>query len=564
MNEAWQTVAAYHDRTKHHFGRFARSSGYLDWATQPDPFRRFEGAPLISLPFRRSGVGPNFDDLFIPGAVEPALVSLESIASLFELSLGLSAWKEFQGSRWALRVNPSSGNLHPTVGYLVTRSLPGSEGQGGVFHYAPKEHALERRAEWTTSASLKSDYLGSAEMIFIALTSIHWREAWKYGERAYRYCQHDVGHALAAVSLSAAVLGWRARWLWHVADDVISALLGIDRETEFRDAECEHPDLLIAIDPTGHAREIDRTIDVRESHPTERFIDWSRSARWFGRANRLSAGHVHWEVIDEVARACRHASEFSDQRTIVEIPAPRPMASHRLAPATGLIRQRRSAVAFDGQTSISADQLYLMLDRTLPRHDRPPWNSLGPPTCVHLGLFVHRVDDLESGLYFFVRAVDHFDALQSAMSPSFAWERPCQCPESLPLYLLERGDARSLAVQVSCGQGIAGQGAFSLGMIAEFEKPLRDFGAWYYRRLFWETGVIGQVLYLEAEAAGVRGTGIGCFFDDPVHELFGLSGRAFQSLYHFTIGNPVEDARLTSLPPYPEANGTKRKPSPQC
>ena len=29
----------------------------------------------------------------------------------------------------------------------------------------------------------------------MALTSITWREAWKYGERAFRYCNHDVGHA---------------------------------------------------------------------------------------------------------------------------------------------------------------------------------------------------------------------------------------------------------------------------------------------------------------------------------------------------------------------------------
>ena len=63
--------------------------------------------------------------------------------------------------------------------------------------------------------------------------------------------------------------------------------------------------------------------------------------------------------------------------------------------------------------------------------------------------------------------------------------------------------------------------------------------------------MIGQVLYLEAEAAGVRGTGIGCFFDDAVHEVFGLHGRAYQSLYHFTVGSPVEDTRLTTLPPYP-------------
>ena len=70
---------------------------------------------------------------------------------------------------------------------------------------------------------------------------------------------------------------------------------------------------------------------------------------------------------------------------------------------------------------------------------------------------------------------------------------------------------RQLAAAVSCGQNIAGDGAFSLGMIAEFESSLRRHGPWFYRRLFWETGVIGQVLYLEAEAAGVRATGIGCF-----------------------------------------------------
>jgi hypothetical protein len=87
-------------------------------------------------------------------------------------------------------------------------------------------------------------------------------------------------------------------------------------------------------------------------------------------------------------------------------------------------------------------------------------------------------------------------------------------------------------------------------MIAEFERPMIEHGAWFYRRLFWETGVIGQILYLEAEAAGVRATGIGCFFDDPVHEIFGFHGMAYQSLYHFTVGAHVEDTRLTTLPPY--------------
>jgi hypothetical protein len=57
---------------------------------------------------------------------------------------------------------------------------------------------------------------------------------------------------------------------------------------------------------------------------------------------------------------------------------------------------------------------------------------------------------------------------------------------------------------------------------------------------------------LEAEAAGVRATGIGCFFDDPVHQVLGFNDTQFQSLYHFTTGGPVDDPRLTTLQPYAE------------
>ena len=103
---------------------------------------------------------------------------------------------------------------------------------------------------------------------------------------------------------------------------------------------------------------------------------------------------------------------------------------------------------------------------------------------------------------------------------------------------------------MSCFQDIAGDGVFSLGMIAEYRDALFTHGPWFYRQLFWEAGVIGQVLYLEAEAAGIGATGIGCYFDYPVHRVFGFSGLEFQSLYHFTIGGPVEDSRLTTLEPY--------------
>jgi hypothetical protein len=44
--------------------------------------------------------------------------------------------------------------------------------------------------------------------------------------------------------------------------------------------------------------------------------------------------------------------------------------------------------------------------------------------------------------------------------------------------------------------------------------------------------MVGQVLYLEAEETGIRSTGIGCYFDNLVHEAFGITSRAWQSFYH--------------------------------
>jgi nitroreductase len=216
-----------------------------------------------------------------------------------------------------------------------------------------------------------------------------------------------------------------------------------------------------------------------------------------------------------------------------------------------IIRQRRSLLACDGKTSIPAQRFYGMLERVMPgAAHRVPWDAIPWAPAIHFGLFVHRVAGVEPGLYAMARDPGKLEKLKAAMHAHFAWQQPPGCPGALPLFLLERGDARGLAAQVSCRQDIAGDGAFSLGMLAEYQAALVEHGPAFYRRMFWEAGAIGQVLYLEAEAAGVRSTGIGCFFDDPVHQVFGLRSLEFQSIYHFTVGAPVDDPRLTTLPPY--------------
>jgi hypothetical protein len=190
-----------------------------------------------------------------------------------------------------------------------------------------------------------------------------------------------------------------------------------------------------------------------------------------------------------------------------------------------------------------------MLDRLQP--GAPPWDAIDWPPHVHLVLFVHRVQDVTPGIYACLRDPGVLEEWKAAMRPEFLWEpTPARALEPANLFLLVPIDAGRMANRLSCDQDIAEDGFFALAMMARFERPLRELGEWFYRRLFWECGLIGQVLYLEAEAAGGRATGIGCYYDDPVHDLLGLSGHAWQSLYHFSMGLPVEDTRLTSEPGY--------------
>jgi len=556
LDSTIERTLAYHQQTKHHLQRYARSPGYLDWATQPDPFRTYVGAPRIELDLRADQVTSSYGDLFRTGVIPPQPIGVETIGILFELSLGLSAWKQYQGSRWALRCNPSSGNLHPTEGYLIVPELPGLT--EGVYHYVSRDHCLERRCLLSPMAHDRLTAVLSPNRFLVGLSSIHWREAWKYGERAFRYCQHDVGHAIASVRFAAAALGWSARLLDAPGDVDVTALLGLDRDADFADvaaADREHPDVLLLVSKKGTGP-ICRNGPEGASHK----LDLSPFLpSWQGRANPLSPQHVDWPIIDEVAQATWKPA--TEPMETVEPAALPPLILSSQAAAATLIRQRRSCLALDGTTSISAETFYRMLDSLLPRPGVPPWDTLPWAPLLHLGLFVHRVRGLTPGLYLLERDAAVHEKLRPALRDVFLWKRPANCPEHLRLWCLAESDLRDASRMVSCHQEIASDGAFSLGMLAVFGDTIRQRGPWWYRRLFWESGVLGQVLYLEAEAAGIRSTGIGCYFDDVFHDILGIQSDAFQCLYHFTVGGPVDDDRLTTLVPY--FHMERKMPDPQ-
>ena len=540
------TVFAYHERTKHHFHQYARSPGYMDWANQPHPFRYYRGASEAQLELGREPPALPHYRIYEPNALPPSPVDLGTVADFFRYSLALTAWKQAGTSRWSLRVNPSSGNLHPTEAYVLLES-PRSEHDGpALYHYVSERHSLELRASFSQHIWDSLMYDLPAGSFLVGLGSVSWREAWKYGERAFRYCQHDIGHAVAALRFSAVLCGWQLRLVSSWSTDDVATLLGLNRQQEFPEEESEEPELLAVVTPNTS----DGEVAVRFPVAAAKTIEKIRTGQWHGQPNRLSREHISWPVIDEVAVATRMPRDIALDAVPRESVCDQQL-SYQLSnvDARQIIRQRRSCLALDGRSTVSCELFLRILARTLPG-PYPPWDALYWPTAIHLALFVHRVDDVVPGLYFLVRDPARVDLLKKAMHETFLWETPAGVPIGFPLYRLVEADARDASRTLSCDQDIAADGFFSLGMIAEFAEPIQSNGAWFYRNLFWEAGVVGQVLYLEAEAAGLGSTGIGCYFDDPVHDLLGLAGNQFQNLYHFTVGVPLEDHRLQTWPPY--------------
>jgi SagB-type dehydrogenase family enzyme len=531
-----EVALAYHARTKHSLQRYAAGPETLDWDLQPNPFREFAGCARMPLTLMAGQVGTTFAQLHAPNG-SPAPLSTATIGALLELSMGLAAWKEYGPDKWALRCNPSSGNLHPTEAYAIARKVPGLD--DGLYHYVSRDHALEQRC--VSAAQGSGSPASAAPRLWIGLSSIHWREAWKYGERAFRYCQLDLGHAIGAIRYAAAALGWRAEMVPGLERVTLAALMGLDRADDFAGterarAEQEDADVLIAIDaaPGAAAGE-----NIEAPKP------WPETSQWAGKANVLDRHPMYrWPVINQVSIATQECGAGEE-------PAPLnypPFRETSEQNAAALILARRSAQRFDRTYTMAPDVFFHILDGVLAR-PAVPFDVWDFTPRAHLVLFVHRVESVAPGLYILPRHPGMTQTLRDSMSANFEWLSPENAPAHLPLFRLLQGDFRAPAKTACCHQAIAGESCFAMSMLSEFE-PLVKADPWRYRQLHWETGLVGQVLYLQAEAAGLRATGIGCYFDDAMHELLGLKVARFQALYHFTVGNPLTDERISTLPAY--------------
>jgi len=465
-----------HSQTKHFPNRFAKSLGYLDWENQPSYYKEYI-APKIGLDY--FDINLSYERLYTKN--KPSEINLKTIGTLLKNSLAINAIKKLYTSQWEVRVNPSSGNLHPEETYVIFENK--------ITHFNVKDFSLEVLGE------AKNDIIKNG--IIVIFSSIPLREAWKYGERALRYCLLDSGHAIASLAFSANLLGLNITKTDHFAFKKLENKTAPNEEEYIENAFILH---------SG-----DYELNIDE------FLNTPLNLK----ALPLAKDSIRWEVVYELFESFEK-EDFSPKFINKEIK----FLPSKLN-AEEIIQNRRSALGFIPEYIDKRDLLDI-LDKTLPRNI-PPFNTNAHFNNIDIVMFINRVNGLESGIYYYSR--------NNLLKHNFT-----QIEERL--YLIEKGDFSEASKFINCTQDLGKQSSVSFSFVADFEKITKNY---HYKLTLQEAGMVGHIIYLEAEAKGIRGCGIGCFFDDLINNEI-LDGK-LQAVYNFTVGVPLIDERIIKVNP---------------
>jgi SagB-type dehydrogenase family enzyme len=370
------------------------------------------------------------------------------------------------------RAAMSAGNLHPVELYVVHAGVDGAA--AGVHHFAPLEHALVtvREGDWRgTLGDAAADDDVARVPASVVLTGVHWRTAWKYGERGYRHLWWDAGALVANLLAAAAGAGIAARVRVAFADGEVARLLDVDPAWEV-------PLAVVALGtPDEHRSAPPRPVPERMALATQ---PWSRApiafplVRETHRAALLERAEVTaWR--DRVATFATPRSTGTD-----------PPAAPAAATIDDVIVQRGSTRLMRREAA-PGDLLLWALDaatRAVP-------GDLDGTLLVHL-LSVHAVDGVTPGLYRLARE------------------------EITPV---RAGDARELAAKLCLDQPLGGDSAYTAFHAAELEALLAALGSRGYAAAQFEAGVVSGRLALAAFALGGGATGL-TFYDDLVSRAF--------------------------------------------
>lgn len=506
MPELRHSIAQhYHERTKYDPQTIASKNKGLDWSKQPVPFKEYK-------------IGSAYDlKPYIQEKPEAFVDNTDAqwwqrLSRLLFCSYGLTAKMPSMGSAVYLRSAPSAGGLYPAEIYIVSRGtslLP-----PGLYNYQCRSHSLMHYWESDVWQKLQEACFWhptlQSSQLAIVITSVFYRSAWRYEDRAYRRIFLDTGHLLGNIELAGAVSNYHPHLIGGFVDEAVNELLYIDSQHEGAIAVLPLADLLDMKQlPTG------RTALPSATETNYPQIPDGELLTYFHLRTQIQAGTTGKLNLPPVKQEKSLEDKYNFPFCEKIPTATKPIDwGNKLEGLEVTILKRRSTRAYSGE-DLTFEELTGLLDFTYQ-----------PQNYIDQG-FDHATD------YFDLNLIETFIAVSGVTG----LEAGCYyyAPKAQELRQIRFKNFRRELHFLCLGQELGRDAAAVVFHTADLKSSVARYGDRVYRYLHMDAGHLGQRLNLAAIRLGLGVSGIGGFFDDQVNEVLGIPGEE-AVLYITTLG----------------------------
>ena len=515
-NRDVQATWRYHQGTNHSHQSIHHNSHHMDWDNQPIPFKIYTTLKPRQLPTDFSPTGMTaFEALAEPQKPGDVIPTVHDLAALLYYSAGVIRTGDLPGGgKMYFRAAACTGALYHIELYLVCGPAAGLD--AGVYHYGAHDFSLRQLREGDyrqvlVEAAGGPDGIGAAVAqapAILVLSSVFWRNSWKYQARAYRHCFWDSGTILANLLAIGSARKVPQRLVSAFVDGPVNRLLGLDENTE------------VALQMVAVGRD---TRHQAPPAPPLTALDWevqpySRNPADYPAIREMHAASSLATLQDlmDIKRSPGgpHATGLEVQGPVFHL-ADSPETDGAVRSIEETIQRRGSSRRFR-QAPIGFAQLSNMLRGAVT--GIPADFADGNHGALNqLYLIVNDVDGLPSGSY-----VYH--------------------PDLEALEQLAEGDFRDQAGQLDLGQELAADASVNVYFLTDLAPVLDRYGNRGYRVAQMEAAIMGGRLYLGAYAQRLGATGL-TFFDDDVTRFFSPHAQGKSVMFLTAVGRPMRRQR---------------------
>jgi SagB-type dehydrogenase family enzyme len=503
LEAAW----SYHNSTKHSYASIRSNPHFLEWDSQPLPFKIFPALEPLPLPreVRQTGIAALSA---IAESVKPeanAAPDLEALAQLLYLSAGITRHRKYPGGEIYFRAAACTGALYEVELYVVCDDL--ADLQAGVYHFAPADFALRRFRAGDYRGVLGEAAGGEPAVLHAPITVVctctYWRNAWKYQARTYRHFGWDNGTLLANLLAVATSLGMPAKVICGFVDAEVNRLLDVDSERE----------VAFSLVTLGHTAHMSPHSHGEVSPLQMETVPASRNEIDYPAMREMHAASS--------LNSPEEVKMWRGRTPLTKLPPPtgpiiplRPFSDAEMSrdPIEQVILRRGSARKF-AQLPIGLVQLSTILDRAtrcIPADFLDPQGA----QLNDLYLIVNAVEGLHPGAYVFHR-------------------------DGGALECLKEGNFRGQAGYLGLDQQLPAEAAVDIFFLADLRAILQRFGNRGYRAAQLEAGILSGKVYLAAYAQRLGATGL-TFYDDDVIQFFSPHARGKSVMMLVAIGKSAK------------------------